>query len=49
MYGWHAKIYANKVGIEPDKVLTTLHTSLCSADFLIFFCMKTDNHTQATA
>jgi len=34
--------------LEPDEGPTTLSTSLCEADFLIFFHMTTNNHTQDT-
>ena len=36
--------------LEPDEGPTTVHASLCKADFLIFFHMATDNdnHTQVT-
>jgi len=37
-----------KCQLEPDEGPTTLHTSLCESDFLIFFHMITDNHTQVT-
>ena len=34
---------------ETDEGPTTLRASLCAADFLIFFHMKTDNRIQRTA
>ena len=33
--------------LQPDQGPTTLHSSLCAADFLIFFHMKTENRAHA--